>query len=359
VNSLWPICRLGSVLAVGFLCATGIYGQTAADATSPCSSLLTEFLLLEDSAAPQYADVASRNAGVIRGSGFDEYLRQVGGSDKTLKEARTILAKNQKILGLLETGQGGTVVTHRNPGETEPVTDPSEALEWQDSMLEAKISLILCWRSQPSRTDKCTQLVEYRDHGLLQQWDHAMAQYDIQQQGKDSIEDIKKKLLDDNWWATSSGPEIAAEIKYACDSLNDLIGAIFPEEQILKMSKPIIHHAPEILRAVQAGAPIVTYGKENAEAAAKEAWMDVGKDLMGQAGSAIGVMQDMEERTKTKGEWIDLRTTVQEQVDNLDRMISGYNEKLREAGKRLDAIEEVVIAIDQLCSQPSVSTPKP
>jgi hypothetical protein len=333
--------------------------QNTIDSTSPCSKLLAEFLSLEDDAPPLYAELATRNAGVIRDRGFDEYLRQVGGIDKTLSEARRILAKNQKILAALNTGEDVTVVTHPQPGENTPVADPLEALTWQDSLLETKIKLLQCWQSQPALSSKCAQAIDYRDHGLLRQWDQAVNQYTIQAQGKASVEDIKKKLLDDSWWATSSGPDIASEIKFACDSFNDLIGSIFPEGEIAQIGKPVIHHAPEILRAFNAGEPLVTLGKENADAAAKEAWQDVGKDILGQAGSAIGLMQDIESRAKTKNDWLELRATVQEQVESLDRTISSYDDKIRKAGEKLDALEEVVIAIDQACNQPYVPIIKP
>ena len=163
MNTLRRVYWLGAV-GIFLFCSNGLYGQSAAtDSTGPCSALLAEFLSLEDSAPQPYTPGASNNAGVIREQGFDEYLRQVGGPDKTLREARMILAKNQKILAFVEAGQPVRVFTHTepdtNPNKTVTVVNPSEALAWQDSLLEVKISLVECWRSQPHHSNGGPQSV--------------------------------------------------------------------------------------------------------------------------------------------------------------------------------------------------------
>ena len=123
--------------------------------------------------------------------------------------------------------------------------------------------------------DLCAQAADFRDHQLFNLWDAEQKKYAIFTEGSNAqvkIRDDTAKLMDDDWWAGSTGAEVAIEIKGFSDVVNDAIGLFVPEGQAIQMGTSTIHHAREIANGVTGIGVLETYTKENAEADGQASW---------------------------------------------------------------------------------------
>jgi hypothetical protein len=201
--------------------------------------------------------------------------------------------------------------------------------------------------------DLCKQAGEFRDHQLFQLWDTEQKKYAILTEGSNtqvSLREKTAKLMDDDWWAGSTGAEVAVEIKGFTDVVNDVVGVFVPEGQAIQMGTSAIHHAREIANAVTGISVLETYAKENAEAAAKQAGAEVFAKYGGQIGSTTKLLLDTAEYAKNKKDAESYRETVQGQVRRINETLKSLDEKRKAAVEKMDAYQEIVHAIDLLCS---------
>jgi len=201
--------------------------------------------------------------------------------------------------------------------------------------------------------DLCKQATEFRDHQLFQLWDTEQRKYVIFTEGskeQKKLRDETATLMDDNWWAGSTGAGVAIEIKGFTDAVNDAIGLFVPEGEAVQIGISQIHHAGEIATALTGIGVLETYTKENAEAAAKQAAAEVFAKYGGQIGSGTKLLLDTAEYAKEKNDAEEYRDTVQAQVRRINETLRTLDDKRKAAVEQMDAYQEIVKGIDMLCA---------
>jgi len=208
----------------------------------------------------------------------------------------------------------------------------------------------------------CADAQKYRDGQLLKDFDTAMAQYDIYHQGKLRQEDIRAstvRLLDDSWWAGSTGGEIAVEVKHLADLFNGTFGYLYPEEYATQVFGKVVQSRLALIdKSGQVAGGMATAVQQDAKSAAIQLWIECAKDLLGSAGSLAGMAQSAYEYHKTKDEMTAYKSTVQVQVRAINRRITTYEEKMKSSQEKANGITDLVQRIDAECGQ-LAQTPAP
>jgi hypothetical protein len=205
-------------------------------------------------------------------------------------------------------------------------------------------------RNENDKRGLCIQAGEFRDHQLFHLWDTQQKKYTVFTEGSKQMASIRSKttnLLDDDWWAGSTGAAVAIEIKGFSDMVNDTLSLFIPEGQLLAGS---IHHAAEIAKGVTVVGDLVTYTKENAEAAAKQNAGEVFAQYSGQLGATTKLLIDAAAYAKTKKDQEDYRDEVQAQVRRINQNLRELDSKRKQAMQRMDAYQEIVRGIDLICA---------
>jgi hypothetical protein len=201
----------------------------------------------------------------------------------------------------------------------------------------------------------CSDAVLYRDRVLPNEWDRAMARYQIDSQALADFNKLKDDLLRDSWWATSSGPMILLGIKQTADTFSRILGGVVPAAAAAKAmgrtTVVTVRTARGILEAVEHGKPMVTAAKEGVDAAAEEVAREGLFKSFGPAGATLGLMYDSYENMKTMQEGAEFRMIVQAQVRKLDSMLNDYRGRLANDRTRVEVVGEAVQAIDMYCSR--------
>jgi hypothetical protein len=199
----------------------------------------------------------------------------------------------------------------------------------------------------------CKQAGEFRDHQLFQLWDTEQRKYAIFTKGGSAqvtLRDNTRRLLDDEWWAGSTGSEVAIAIKGFADVFSDSVSLFVPEGEAIQIGTDAIHHAREIADGVTVIGELVTYAKENAEAAAKQATVEVFAKYGGQLGSGTKLLLDTAEYANRKKDAEEYREIVQGQVRRINETLKGLDEKRKAAVEKMEAYQEVVSGIDMICA---------
>ena len=159
--------------------------------------------------------------------------------------------------------------------------------------------------------------------------------------------------MDDEWWAGSTGGDVATEIKGFTDVVNDTIGIFVPEAEVAQIGTSGIHNAHEIADGVTSLGVLETYSKENADAAAKQAGAEVFAKYGGQVGSITKLLLDTADYAKTKDNAEQYRETVQAQVRQINETLKTLDDKRKAAVEKMDAYQQIVSGIDMLCANKS------
>lgn len=221
---------------------------------------------------------------------------------------------------------------------------------------------------------EAVQYVEGKD-GLVGEFDKVFAQYKIRKDAVASIQKIKDDLLSDIWWARSSGPDVAREVKFLADGLTDIFGMLSPEGEVVKG----IQQLEDVTPSGQLGYDTVgQYGKyvdniksayegnENVDDATKKAAIDATTGLLKHSKYArtvpfIDFAQHLYERAETEKAGFKFKVEVEYQVRRLDAQITQYEnqaDNYRQAIEAMNAIHDTVIGVCVPKSIPISNGPK-
>jgi hypothetical protein len=212
-----------------------------------------------------------------------------------------------------------------------------------------------------AKGDLCKEAGDFRDHQLFQLWDTEEKKYEIFTDGSNqqvALRDKTAKLMDDEWWAGSTGADAAIEIKAFTDVVNDAIGIFVPEAEAAQIGTSAIHHAREIADGVTSIGVLETYAKDNADAAEKQAGTEIFAKYGGPIGSATKLLIDTADYAKTKDSAEQYRQTVQDQVRKINETLKSLDEKRKAAVDKMDAYQQIVTGIDMMCAN-KTSSPAP
>jgi hypothetical protein len=217
--------------------------------------------------------------------------------------------------------------------------------------------------------DHCPEAVQYVESkdGLVADFDNVFAQYQIKKNGLASIPKIKGDLLDDTWWARSSGAELAIEVKAMANLLTDIFGAVSPEGDVVKGIQQVQDVTPsqQTLDTVGQFREYVeniksTYEqKGDVKEAAKKATVTVTEKALERTKYKrfvpfLSFAMDLQDRAGSLKDAYQLEAEVEYQVRRLDAQISEYQNQIdnyRQTIEAMNAIHDTVIGV---CVQKSV-----
>jgi hypothetical protein len=218
--------------------------------------------------------------------------------------------------------------------------------------------------------DHCPEAVQYVEspNGLVGEFDRVQRQYQINKNGMASIQKIKDDLLNDTWWARSSGPDVAREVKFLADGLTDIFGMISPEGEVVKGIQQLENVTPLDQSSYDTVGQFGEYvdniktafeRKENVDDATKKAAIESSKKFLKKTKYArivpfLDFAQHLEERAKTKEEGAEFKAEVQSQLQRLDTQLNVYQNQVNDAVKAMNAINALHDAVIGVCVQKSI-----
>jgi hypothetical protein len=217
---------------------------------------------------------------------------------------------------------------------------------------------------QPVPTDECASALKYVSdptNGLQADLERALNTYAVEKEGLKAQQDLKAQLLNDSWWATSSGPVVAARIKYYADELQDWVSVFLPAEAELNQAKQALLDGLKLSGAVIKGAyqnseSLMDAIKGANDEAAKEL-AEIGKDKLGQelgAGqvySAYKIFKDQADFVETLDQAAEARNVVQDQIHKLDDQIAKARTRASIAAEKATALDALRQDVLQACTQ--------
>lgn len=269
--------------------------------------------------------------------------------------------------------------------QTGPLADPSAAIQSSpqtpnphapgliDGDTFAKAGKDLISQNMEDLLDgrSCAEAVAYVESpsGLIAAFDKVLTQYRIRKDGLVSIQGIKKDLLDDTWWARSSGPDVAREIKFICDGLGDVFGMISPQGKVVstlrevtditedqEFAYDIAGETREAVDSIKAqydrrGDVNRQVQKEAADLVMKLGKAYITKKGYGRVLPFISYGEHLQERAETEEAGIKFKSEVQGQLRKLDVQITELQNQINDARQAIEAMNELPDAVIGVCVQ--------
>lgn len=252
-----------------------------------------------------------------------------------------------------------------SPLPASPLIDPSDfANAGKDSISQSMDDLL----------DHCPEAVQYVESptGLVGEFDRVFKQYEIKKEGIASIQKVKDDLLDDTWWARSSGPDVAREVKFVADGLSDIFGMLSPGGAVVKGIQQIedVTNNQEAIYdtvgQVRQGVDLIKTAydqKDDVHKATQKVAADLSMVLMkdfirmkgyGRVVPFIDFGQHLEERAKTEKEGAEFKAEVESQLRKLDTQISVYQNQVNDAVQVMNAMNALHDTVIGVCVPKSI-----
>jgi hypothetical protein len=216
----------------------------------------------------------------------------------------------------------------------------------------------------------CDSALQYvaDPNGLQRDLDVAIAQRRAHENGLNFQQNLKAKLLNDSWWATSKGPVVAAQIEAVCNEVQDFVAIWNPEEAKLSQGKDLLMKSLELsasmIKAAYDNRESVTAAVKAAKDAEAEELGDFATEeatdaiRMGPAYGTFKALEDSKKYVETLNDAADARAVVQDQLLKLDQQISQAQAQVSiDAQKQmvLEALRQDVLAA---CAQKPIYIPR-
>lgn len=226
------------------------------------------------------------------------------------------------------------------------------------------------WTGNWQPDSNCAEALEYINDpdGLDKDLNDAVNRLNIYAEGLHLQQSVKDELLSDSWWATSSGPVVAAQIKVVTDEVQDWASMIYPEEvklkqaqknliNALKISAEAIKAAYENRASVRAAtqAGIEAAVEKLNEIAKEEAKESLAEKLkLGPAYGTYNSLKDAQDYVKTLDDAGKSRQIVQDQIQRLDKQLSQIQSKVSIDTQKVVALNSLKMDVEETCVQKPV-----
>lgn len=187
----------------------------------------------------------------------------------------------------------------------------------------------------------CTEFVEYRDNGLLRDFDRAARKYQISAQAKEDLKKIKAELTDENKWQMSSTGQGFAQLMQFLVTTTTLIQNVVPASRVAKTGSSVAMKLYKDIQTIQDVQSIAEDSQDYIEDKILELH-PVGALVKTVADTAA----DIKKHAELDRDWKQYRATVLEQVTNLDKMIARYDEEQTTGKAKLEKVNELKSLID-------------
>jgi hypothetical protein len=226
------------------------------------------------------------------------------------------------------------------------------------------------WTGNWQPDSNCAEALEYVNDpdGLEKDLNDGVNRLNIHSEGLRLQQNVKDELLSDSWWATSSGPVVAAQIKVITDEVQDWVSIIYPEEAKLKQAQKNLINAlkvsAEAIKAAYENRASVRTATQAAIDAAVEKLDDIAKEegkeslaeklKLGPAYGTYNSLKDAQDYVKTLDDAGKSREMVQEQIRRLDKQISQIRSKVSIDAQEIEALNSLKMSVEEACIQKPV-----
>jgi hypothetical protein len=202
---------------------------------------------------------------------------------------------------------------------------------------------------------QCEDLFKYRDNQLINDYDAAFKQYDINKGKLEKFKNQKKELEGISFGKTAKTiGEIAISVEAACKLSKEILSVI-PAAKVISKADEIGFFTVDIIQKK------FIEGKTGKEIIIEIAEKKAAKELLGElypAYKASAAIQDyyekikeMKEFSKEAGDYLD---QVKEQMKTYEDAITKYQAAVDEQKSKIDQINEIKNAIDKYCGDKPV-----
>ena len=192
----------------------------------------------------------------------------------------------------------------------------------------------------------CKDLIKYRDVDLPKVLDNQLKKYQINREQVKEITEIKNKLKEDTWKATTNLNLITLTLKTAANAIEDIIGASTPQGYLLKISKESakrIDYA-KVYEAIKKGKSALDLTASNniERDIALEAFLELTS-----LSNSLAIVKNLMENLGQMNDYSNVIAEVRKQVSAADKAIADYNKKLASSNLIIDEINQYKNYIDE------------
>jgi hypothetical protein len=198
----------------------------------------------------------------------------------------------------------------------------------------------------------CDEAKQLLDKGLVEEWDRANSQQVNFSDLKGTLQDIKNQVASDSWWAASSGPDVAREVKFLADAFDHSMALLFPEAEVVAGLRnagfEISAFSAKLYQTIKAGGSVISMIREGMHGQGTvEMYAWVWGELGGRPANAALLFKDILDRANTAREAAEYKATVRERLDSLNRQIEAAAKRAATYSGQQSRIAGFQIALQQ------------
>jgi hypothetical protein len=223
--------------------------------------------------------------------------------------------------------------------------------------------------------DHCPEAVQYVESksGLLGDFDKVFSKYRAVKDGLGVVKKAKEDLLNDTWWARSSGPDVAREVKFICNGIEDTLGMISPQGKVVNTLREMSditedqEFVHDLVGETAEGVEMIKSAYERkddvnrlVQKVAADEVMLLGKHYIKKKGLGrfvpfIEFGEHLQERAETEEAGIKFKVEVQHQLHNLDTQINMFQNQSDDYVQTIEAMNALLDAVIGVCVQKSIA----
>jgi tetratricopeptide (TPR) repeat protein len=203
---------------------------------------------------------------------------------------------------------------------------------------------------------ECARLQDYRQNVLPNGRLALIKQFGITSIGKDGVRRMRLDLLQlmkDADFATSDLASFLIDLETATSLIQDVGRVLAPQGELRNLAvlvgpKPSLT-ARQVLGVVERASDAVSVVRTVNEESAKEAALELGKQLLAKWNPVYAVLKDMQDNAKQHAAQNTLIQTLNGQMDDLDQKIDDYNQTLQQLLDQENGLKQISDGIDLAC----------
>lgn len=201
----------------------------------------------------------------------------------------------------------------------------------------------------------CTQLAEYRDNELFNEYEKAFSQYTLNQDNRNYIKKIKDDLINDTRWSTSDAGLTIAVISQTIKTTCHLIGDLLKFHPAVGVAGTVVDNS---LLSAQKVYDLIKTGKDIHSVATGGAEKTAYKLVLGKAGplgqavkTAWNLYENISKLTTLPADRQKLKNDVKTALERIEAEMKKYEQAIQSSTEKIKEINEIKNGIDKYLSE--------
>jgi hypothetical protein len=207
----------------------------------------------------------------------------------------------------------------------------------------------------------CKEAVPYVESpsGLLGQWDADMGKYKAYQNGFEAIKVIKDKLLNDEYWNTSTPAVLANDIHTISKLTEDSLAVLMPGGQVVDnairisedFGSKVSQKAVLVYQLIEKGDGVIDSLRSSTDELTVLGISEAAKQAgYGRVAAAVDALKVLDDHMKNEQDAAKSRDVVQQQVRQLNIQLNELANKIEQMRDNLVAVEALKDAVIAACN---------